>query len=509
MISFFISLFLLVIGYVFYGRFVERMFGPDDRPTPATTLADGVDYVVMPNWKVFLVQFLNIAGTGPIFGAIMGAKFGPACYLWIVFGCIFAGAVHDYFVGMISMRHGGVGLPTIVGKYLGNFSRQVMLAFTVFLLIMVSVVFVYSPAAILSTMCGDTTLWIIAIFFYYLLATVLPVDKVIGRIYPVFAFSLLFMAVSLFVVMCIKMPQIPEVWDGLDSRLPADTDGSIYPFLFITVACGALSGFHATQSPLMARCLGSERMGRPIFYGSMITEGVVALIWAAVSSYFFYGEPEPGYKLIAAAQATGFATAAPNVVHIISTEWLGMFGGILAILGVVAAPITSGDTALRSARIIIADAVRMGQRSITKRFIICVPLFLITMFVLLWQIENPKGFNVIWNYFGWANQTLAVFALWTITVYLAKEKKPYYITLFPAIFMTGITLNFLFVSNMALHQPSSIGLQVTGVVTLFFVVGWLVYLWRVRKRNKESERQRHPIFVNSSHLGTKKKHVEK
>ena len=474
MITFVLCLIALVLGYFLYGKFVERVFGPDDRETPAVAKADGVDFMVLPNWKVFMIQFLNIAGTGPIFGAIMGAKFGPAAYLWIVFGCIFAGATHDYLSGMISLRKGGVGLPEIIGDTLGNTTRKVMLVFSVLLLVIVGAVFVYSPAEILESMAGTTTMWIIVIFAYYFIATMLPIDKVIGRIYPIFAFSLLFMAAALMVMLFIKWPSIPELWDGLDNKaLTVDPSWSsqLFPCLFITIACGAISGFHATQSPLMGRCMKSERMGRPIFYGAMITEGIVALIWATVASYFFYAEPQPGYQLITEFSNNGFATSAPKVVNIICNDWLGVIGGILAMLGVVAAPITSGDTALRSARLIIADFIHFEQRSIKRRLIISVPMFLVCIALLLWQVENPDGFNVIWQYFGWSNQTLAVFTLWAITVYLLKNGKPYYFMLIPALFMTTVCATFLFVSKQAFGMPETVG-YLLGVVVLFVAYGW-------------------------------------
>ncbi|MCF0202645.1 MAG: carbon starvation protein A [Bacteroidaceae bacterium] len=496
MVSFFISLILLVVGYFVYGKFVEKVFGPDDRKTPALRKADGVDFMVLPNWKIFMIQFLNIAGTGPIFGAIMGAKFGPASYLWIVFGCIFAGSVHDYLSGMLSMRHGGVSLPTLVGHYLGRITRDFMLLFTVFLMIMVGAVFVYSPAAILSSIWGSSTMWIIVIFIYYLVATLLPVDKIIGKIYPIFAFSLFFMAAGLLVVLCIKMPDIPEIWDGVGSRLP-DSNGSIFPYLFITIACGAISGFHATQSPLMARCMKNEHQGRPIFYGAMISEGAIALIWAAVASYFFYAEPSPGYELIEAAKKTGFATAAPNVVNIICNEWLGIVGGILAMLGVVAAPITSGDTALRSARLIIADFLKLNQKHFGKRLIICVPLFAATIALLLWQIENPDGFNVIWQYFGWYNQTISVFTLWTLTVYLARKNKPYIITLVPAVFMTCACSTFIFVSPSAFGMDSTTGTYITIYAAAISLL-WF-FFWKRRHDNADKKHKEKDRIINMNY----------
>ena len=473
MITFVLSLFALVIGYFIYGRIVERIFSPDNRPTPAVSMADGVDYVVLPGWKVFMIQFLNIAGTGPIFGAIMGAKFGPSAYLWIVFGCIFAGAVHDYLSGMLSMRHGGAGLPELVGAYLGKRTKKVMLIFSVFLLLMVGAVFVYSPAIILGKLCSDSITWVyiwcIIIFIYYFLATMLPIDKIIGRIYPLFAVAMLFMAIALMVVLFIKWPSLPELSDGLKNMNPSA--GSIFPCLFITIACGAISGFHATQSPLMARCIRSERQGRPLFYGAMITEGIVALIWATVSMYFFYG---------GAAQELGVTPnqQAPEVVTTVSQGWLGLFGGALAILGVVAAPITSGDTALRSARLIIAEFLHLEQHSIRKRIYICIPVFAVTLGLLWYNIADENGFNIIWNYFGWANQTLAVFTLWAITVYLARKNKFYWITLFPAMFMTAVCTAFLLISDNAFGLPAMVG-NIAAII-IFITSGLLFAIWKAK-----------------------------
>lgn len=484
MITFLISLAALVLGYLVYGRFVERIFVPDDRVTPAVAQADGLDYVAMPYWKVFMIQFLNIAGTGPIFGAIMGAKFGPAAYLWIIFGCIFAGAVHDYFVGMLSMRNGGCDLPELVRRYLGGAASKVLLVFAVFLLIMLGTVFVYSPAEILHGISGSTTMWITVIFIYYVVATMLPIDKIIGKIYPLFSFSLLFMAVALMAVLFVKWPALPELWDGVGNMGkaadPTSFTDNIFPCLFITIACGAISGFHATQSPLMARCLTSERKGRPIFYGAMITEGLVALVWATVSMWFFYDAPQPGYAQIGGTMANGLHTSAPVVVNLVCKDWLGIVGGVLAMLGVVAAPITSGDTAFRSARLIIAQALKLSQRAKKNRLYICVPLFAASFAMLVWQMENPDGFNTIWQYFGWANQTLSVFALWTITVYLVRERKPYVITLVPALFMTCVCTTFFMVSKTALGLPYTVGYGV-GATALVVAAVWFV-VW-MKKSN--------------------------
>lgn len=498
MISFTLSLVALILGYLLYGKFVEHVFGPDDRPTPAVAKADGVDYIVMPTWKIFMIQFLNIAGTGPIFGAIMGAWYGPAAYLWIVLGCIFAGAMHDYFSGMLSVRHGGCDLPNLVGTYLGTKAQAVMLVFSVLLLMMVGVVFVYSPALILKDMWGSTLFWVIVIFIYYIIATLLPIDKIIGKIYPIFAFSLLFMAAALMIGLFVKMPALPELWDhastfnnnvppkilGVESYLGKNP---LFPCLFLTIACGAISGFHGTQSPLMARCIDTEKHGRAVFYGAMITEGVVALIWATVSMYFFY---YGGWKECLDANAInqfmqqvnvpGGKTliqyfTAPNVVEDVCRGWLGLFGGILAILGVVAAPITSGDTAFRSARMIIAQGLHLSQREIHKRLVICIPMFAAAIALLVWQMENPDGFNTIWQWFGWSNQTLSVFTLWTITVYLTQKKKPFYISLIPALFMTTVCSTFLFVSPMAAGLPVNIGYCLGGVCLVIACVWFFAW----------------------------------
>ena len=500
MISFVLSLIALIVGYLAYGKFVEHVFGPDNRPTPAVAHGDGIDYVVLPGWKIFMIQFLNIAGTGPIFGAIMGAWYGPVAYLWIVFGCIFAGAAHDYLSGMLSVRNNGASLPELVGKYLGKRTKKVALLFTVLLLMMVGVVFVYSPAIILNSLCGSQTLWIAAIFIYYVIATMLPIDKIIGKVYPLFAFSLMFMAVALMVDLFIKMPDLPELWSDLGtSNLNSNpawlgsesymAKNPLFPCLFLTIACGAISGFHATQSPLMARCMKSEHQGRAIFYGAMLTEGIVALIWATVSMYFFY---YGGWREVVPAnvahefldQVDGgkslvqFFTA-PKVVQFICTNWLGVFGGVLALLGVVAAPITSGDTAFRSARLIVAEALGIEQQSKQRRLYVCIPMFVAAMLLLVWQMENPDGFNVIWQYFGWANQTLSVFTLWTITVYLVKHKKCYAVTLIPALFMTTVCSTYVFVSKQFLGLQGWVGYGL-GILAFAVACGWFAW-WKIKR----------------------------
>ena len=485
MLSFLLSILALVLGYFIYGKFVERVFSPDpERLTPAVSKADGVDFIALPSWKVFMIQFLNIAGTGPIFGAIMGAKFGPASYLWIVFGCIFAGAVHDYMCGMLSLRHDGAGFPELVGKYLGNGTKKVMLVFSLILLLLVGTVFVYSPALILGDIAGNGSrvaimAWVGVIFVYYIVATLLPIDKLIGRIYPLFAFALLFMAAALMVCLFIKWPSLPEIWDGLGGwTSKTGLEGQpIFPCLFITIACGAISGFHATQSPLMARCLKNEKLGRPVFYGSMITEGFVALIWAAVSSWFFFdgGAAEVGSDLSA---------AAPMVVTKVSESWLGLLGGILAILGVVAAPITSGDTAFRSARLSIADAIKLKQKKISTRLAVAIPLFVGSALLLWYSIADADGFNTIWRYFGWANQTLASFMLWTATVYLVRKKGGlwYLVTLVPALLMTAVCVTFICVDKIGLRLPQIWNYSI-GLATLV-ISAFLFYLWIILRKHK-------------------------
>ncbi len=454
MITFTLCLLTLIAGYFIYGHFIERVFGPDDRKTPALTKADGVDYMPLPTWKIFMIQFLNIAGVGPIFGAIMGAMFGTASYLWIVFGSIFAGAVHDYLGGMLSLRHGGESLPEIIGRYLGLPTKQVMRGFTVILMMLVGAVFVASPAGLLAKLTPgalDNTFWIIVIFVYYIMATLLPVDKIIGKVYPLFAIALIFMAVGILVMLYVYHPALPEIWDGLQNTHPKAASNPIFPMMFITIACGAISGFHATQSPLMARCMTSERYGRPIFYGAMITEGIVALIWATVATYFFHKE---GMGI----------TDASIVVFDISKGWLGTFGGVLAILGVVAAPITSGDTAFRSARLIVADFLGLEQKSMRRRLYICIPMFAVAVGLLLYNLREFHGFQTIWRYFAWANQTLSVFTLWAITVYLVRERKGhyFYVTYLPALFMTAVCTTYICVA------PEGFGMQLT--VTLFVAI---------------------------------------
>ena len=457
MITFSTALIILVLGYVFYGKYISRMFGVDEkRPTPAITKNDGVDYIVMPTWKIFMIQFLNIAGLGPIFGAIMGAKFGTSSYLWIVFGTIFAGAVHDYLSGMVSLRNDGASLPQIVGKYLGRKTERVMIIFTLLLMVLVVAVFVLQPAQLIAGMTPtnlNVYFWVVVIFAYYLIATILPIDKIIGNVYPLFGGALMFMAIGILIVLFIKQPALPEMWDGFGTKYEA---GPIFPMMFISIACGAISGFHATQSPLMARCLKNEKHGRPVFYGAMVVEGIVALIWAAAATTFF--------------QEHGTDFTAAQVVDFICKDWLGALGGILAVLGVIAAPITSGDTAMRSARLILADMLHMEQKSISKRLLLCAPLFAASLGLLIFSIMNNDGFTIIWRYFSWCNQTLSVFTLWAITVYLVLEKKNYFVTLIPALFMTCVVTTYICIAPEGFRMNETIAYIIGGVATITAIV---------------------------------------
>lgn len=470
MITFTIALIALIAGYFIYGSYVERVFRPDaTRPTPAITQADGVDFIAMPSWKIFMIQFLNIAGLGPIFGAIMGAKFGTASYLWIVLGSIFAGATHDYLSGMLSIRNNGASLPELIGKYLGTTTKQIMRGFTVLLMVLVGAVFVSGPAELLAKLTPDNltlTFWATIVFLYYILATLLPIDKIIGKIYPLFAIALLFMAIGILTMLYWHHPNIPEI-TNLHSLKNIHPNGiPIFPMMFVSIACGAISGFHATQSPLMARCLTNERHGRPVFYGAMITEGIVALIWAAAATYFFHNN---GME----------ESNAAVIVNSITTEWLGAAGGLLAILGVIAAPITSGDTAFRSARLIAADFLHIDQKPISKRLLVSLPLFAIGFLIL------QMDFSILWRYFAWCNQTLAVFTLWGISVFLVKSRKNYLITLLPALFMTAVCTTYICIAPEGLMLSPSLSYAIGGVCTLISLLWFIIWF---RKQSTQYEK---------------------
>lgn len=468
MISFIAAVTLLIIGYLIYGRIVEQNFSPDERQTPAYRINDGVDFVPMPTWKVFLIQLLNIAGTGPIFGALSGALFGPIVYLWIVLGCIFAGSVHDFYCGMISVRNEGASISELSGQYLGNAMRQIMRVFSVILLVMCGVVFTTGPAGLLDILTDGKiglNVWLLIIIVYYFIATFVPIDKVIGKLYPVFGVCLIVMAIG---VACSMMFSgkftMPELWDNFQNQHCEDLP--VWPFMFITVACGAVSGFHATQSPMMARCIRSEKDGRKVFYGAMIAEGVIALVWAAAGVTCY----ESSRALMDA------GAGCSEVVYNICRSTMGSIGGILAMVGVVVCPISSGDTAYRSARLTLADWFKLDQSKIKNRLLLTVPLLGAGCVIC------GLDYDVVWRYFSWSNQTLATIALWTFSVFLKQHGRNFRITAIPAGFMTAVTITYFVLapeclgflwakSGLGSTLYNSIGamLGVVGAVSLYCV----------------------------------------
>ena len=468
--SLLLSLAILLIGFTSYGRITEKVFSPDDRETPAIAHNDGVDCVPMKPWKAFLVQLLNIAGTGPIFGALMGACFGPVVFLWIVFGSILGGAVHDYMSGMISCRHGGSSIAELSGIYLGNAARWIMRVFSVVLLVLTGTVFVNSPAALLARLTPDfmgETFWIVVILLYYILATLLPIDKVIGKLYPVFGVILIIMALSILGGMIFGGYTMPEF--TLDDLHPQNLP--VWPFMFVTVACGAISGFHATQSPMIAKCITSEKQGRNIFYGAMIAESVIALIWAA-AGVAFYGTTQLLNEALGSLGQSG-------TVYEISQKMLGGVGGVLAVIGVVVCPITSGDTAFRSARLILAEITHLEQKNIRNRLIITLPLLAVG--AALTQLD----FDVLWRYFSWSNQTLAMISLWVATAYLLREGNKKFgslITALPATFMSAVSMTYILMGKEGFMLSSSIAYPV-GIgfaLALFCMYGVIFRRNRIR-----------------------------
>ena len=479
MISLLISFAVLIVGYLVYGKVTEKIFAPDDRETPAIAINDGVDCVPMRTWKAFLVQLLNIAGTGPIFGALMGAVFGPVVFLWIVFGAILGGAVHDYMSGMISSRHEGASIAELSGTYLGKVAKWIMRVFSVVLLVLCGTVFVTSPAGLLDKLTPgwmNGTFWAIVILAYYLLATLLPIDKLIGKLYPVFGVLLIVMAAAVIggIIFSGGKYTIPEI--SLENLHPDGTP--VWPYMFITVACGAISGFHATQSPMIAKCIKSEKEGRRIFYGAMISESVIALVWAA-AGVSFYGTTQ----LLNEALANG----ASNVVYEISTGVLGAFGGVLAIAGVVVCPITSGNTAFRSARLILAETFRLEQKSIRNRLLITIPLLVAGGLLTWFAIVNDNGFQIVWRYFSWSNQTLAMIALWVATAYLLKEGTYRFgslLTALPAVVMTGVSLTYILIAQEGFRLGQTISYISGGVAAFIMLVIYLIILMKhIRKKS--------------------------
>lgn len=470
MISFFVCLALLIGGYFVYGKVVEKNFQPDDRQTPAVTMADGSDYVVMPTWRIFLIQLLNIAGLGPIYGAIAGALWGPVVFLWITFGTIFAGGVHDYLSGMMSMRHQGTTIGELVGIYLGPIMQKIMRVFSVVLLVLVGVAFSTGPAVLLGMLTPNAltkTFWLVVILIYYLIATFVPIDKVIGKIYPIFGLCLIFMAIGVAGGIIVEGYKIPEI--ALANLHPASTP--IWPMMFVSVACGAISGFHATQSPLMARCMKSEGDGRKIFYGAMVSEGVIALIWAAAGCAFY----ETTGGLQAALKELG---GQGPVVYDITTKLLGPVGAVIAMIGVIACPISSGDTAFRSARLVISDWFKIDQKDWKKRLALTIPV--LGVGAILTQFDV----SMIWRYFSWSNQTLAMLALWAGGAYLYKNNKNPWMAVIPATFMSAVSLTYILMAPEGFKLSNSIAYP-AGLV--FAAVCLLVFVKNTYYKNKNTK----------------------
>ena len=473
MISLLISIAVLIAGYFIYGRFTEKIFSPDDRLTPAVASPDGVDRVPIKRWRAFMIQLLNIAGTGPIFGALMGALFGPIVFLWIVLGSILGGAVHDYMSGMISSRHDGESIAELSGEYIGKPMKLVMRIFSLLLLFLVGTVFVTSPAALLANLTPESmgaTFWTVVILVYYTIATILPIDKVIGKLYPIFGAVLIFMAIGIFCGISFGDYVIPEI--SLSNLHPSNLP--VWPFMFITVACGAISGFHATQSPMVAKCITSEKEGRSVFYGAMISEAVIALVWAA-AGVAFYGTTDILSSALASLGQSG-------VVYEISTGLLGGLGGVLAIVGVVACPITSGDTAFRGARLIIAEWTKSDQSKIVNRLIISIPMLVLAAFMTM------IDFNVLWRYFSWSNQTLAMITLWVVTAYLLKmAKKPIYslISALPAAFMSAVSATYILMADEGFKISDSIAYPIGYAFTGILFAVYLVLLIKRCKKAKD------------------------
>ena len=481
MITFFIALALLIGGYFIYSRVSEKVFAIDDRKTPAIANPDGIDITPLPKWKAFLVELLNIAGTGPIFGAISGALFGPIVFLWIVFGCILGGAVHDYFSGMISSRNNGESIVKLAGKYSGKVIEIIMRIFSIVLLILVTAVFVVSPSSLLQSLTGGNVkawIWMIIILAYYFVSTIVPIDKVIGKIYPIFGIILIGMALAVIIGVMVKSDQYPMLELIGNFRDFSKANGSIpwWPFMMTTVACGAVSGFHATQSPMIAKCIKSEKEGRQIFYGAMVAEGIIALIWAAAAMAFFKVDTAEGWLVL----SKDFSGGNSNSVNEICRTILGPVGTVLAIVGVVICPITSGDTALRSCRLIVGESFKLDQKKIKNRLILTAPLFAIVIGISIWNFLDSNNFNTLWRWFAWSNQILAAISLWVATAYLTKTAKNRFLSLFtaiPALFMTTVVVTYFFTEQQLVfpqYIPYYVGIIVGACISLAIFVFYLV-----------------------------------
>ena len=485
MLSFLLCLALLVVGYFTYGKLVDKSFGADDRETPAVRINDGVDYVVMPQWKLFLVQLLNIAGLVPIFGALQGALWGPVVFLLITFGTIFAGGVHDYFSGMLSERNNGASISEICGIYLGKVMKNVMRVFSVVLLVMVGTVFAVGPAGLIVTLfknngasglVATTLFWLVIILVYYFVATFISIDKIIGKIYPLFGICLIIMAVGVAVGIFTKSEfVIPEIWSNFTNMHPAGK--AVWPFMFITVACGAISGFHATQSPLMARCMKSERQGHFVFYGAMACEGAIALVWAAAGCAVY--QSTGGLNTGLAEALTMGQSAA---IYDVCQKTMGGIGIALAMLGVIACPITSGDTAFRSARLVLADWFKVDQDRWKNRLMLCIPVLGVGAVLGIGNALGYIDYQVIWRYFSWTNQTLAMIVLWAGSMYMAREKKNFWITAVPATFMSAVPVTYFFAADECVNLGLSVAYPI-GIIAAAAFLG--IFLYAARKQEKK------------------------
>lgn len=491
MITFFVALAVLIGGYLVYSRVSEKVFAIDDRKTPAISNPDGVDITPLPKWKAFLIELLNIAGTGPIFGAISGALFGPIVFVWIVLGCILGGAVHDYFSGMISSRNNGESIVRLAGKYSGKIIEIIMRIFSIVLLILVTAVFVVSPSTLLESLTNGNVkawIWMIIILVYYFVSTIVPIDKIIGKIYPVFGIILIGMAIAIIVGVMVKSDSYPMLELIGNLKDFSRQNGSLpwWPFMMTTVACGAVSGFHATQSPMIAKCIKSEKEGRQVFYGAMVAEGIIALIWAAAAMAFFRVNTIDGWGILAELGGSSVS------VNQIAQGILGPVGTVLAIVGVVICPITSGDTALRSCRLIVGEWLHIDPKSMKNRILLTIPLFGAVIGISLWNFLNPHNFNILWRWFAWSNQALAAISLWVATGYLFKTSKNKYLSLFtgiPAIFMTMVITTYLFAEpQLALGRfiPYNIALILGASITLL-LSGFYIFKLLTKKKDNQSE----------------------
>lgn len=489
--TFFIALGVLIGGYFLYSRVAEKVFAIDDRKTPAVDHPDGVDIQPLPKWKAFLIELLNIAGTGPIFGAISGALFGPIVFIWIVVGCILGGAIHDYYSGMISSRNNGDSIAEVSGKYGGPVIKVFLRIFSVILLILVTAVFVVSPSTLLEELTSGSVkawIWMIIILIYYLLSAIVPIDKIIGKAYPVFGVILITMAIAVIGGIIFQQDKYPMLEIINHFKDYSNLNGSLpwWPFMFTTVACGAVSGFHATQSPVIAKCIKSEKEGRQIFYGAMVAEGIIALIWAAAAMAFFHTDTKEGFNALNS-MGGGNSSSVTEISRIV----LGPVGTVLAIVGVVICPITSGDTALRSCRLMIAEAFHYDQKKLKNRLIITFPLFAAVIGLSIWNFTSKDNFNILWRWFAWSNQVIAAFSLWISTIYLVKEGKYQYgslITAIPAAFMSAVTITYILGEpNIALGTfiPLNISYILGSVIAVLLFGFYIVYLIRKRIIKKE------------------------